>query len=82
MVIVESRFEIVSQQSQCISTFRVVELSHGSVHRSTMDEAQKRVFSVAFGVINNALNKQRQQEKLWEEADDEFMLIVCQFTAM
>ncbi len=50
--------------------------------RSRMDGSQKRVFSVAFGMMNNILETFRKRERLRGAEDEEFMLIVSQFTTM
>ncbi len=47
-----------------------------------MDLAQKRAFSTAFGVISNVLNSCQKQEKLGEADDEEYVIIVSQFTAL
>ncbi len=50
--------------------------------RSTMDGSWKRVFSVAFGVINSVLSKSRERARCRDEDDEEFMVVVSQFAAM
>ncbi len=47
-----------------------------------MNEAQKRLFSVAFGVANTLVKNCRKQQRLEDEADDEFMVVLSQFTLM
>ncbi len=47
-----------------------------------MNEAQKRLFSVAFGITSSVLDNSRKTQRLLEEEDDELLLIVSQFTMM
>ncbi len=42
----------------------------------------KRVFSVAFGLVNNRLEREKRDRQADEQADDEMMLMVLQFTTL
>ncbi len=43
-----------------------------------MNEQQKRLFTVAFGVVNKALENSRKLQRLQDEEEEEFVLVLSQ----
>ncbi len=47
-----------------------------------MNGAQKRHFGIAFGVANNILQAARKEQRVRDSEDEEFMIMVTQFTGL